>query len=119
MCDVASAGHSLPLLARHGAGVEEIDLAGPALGLLHATEHDEGHRDLEPGDVLAFYSDGFVDARNPDGSGLDIGYLRELIATSGASTAEEIRERLIGALDSHCAGRALQQDATLIVVRIV
>ena len=62
---------------------------------------------------------GFIDARTRDGNGLDIGYLRELISTAGGATADEIRDRLLGALDSHCDGRALEYDATVIVARVV
>jgi len=117
--DVASAGHAVPLLIRAGSRLEVIDLAGPALGLLSATEHDEGNRELDPGDVLVFYSDGFIDARNREGNALDVNYLGELVSTAGGATAEEIRDRLVGALESHREGRAIGYDATLIVARIV
>jgi len=117
--DVASAGHALPLLVRAASRTEEIDVAGPGLGLLSAADYDESYRELELGDVLVFYSDGFIDARNRDGNGLDIGYLRELISTAGGATADEIRDRLLGALDSHCDGRALEYDVTVIVARVV
>ena len=117
--DVASAGHAIPLLVRANSRMEQIDVAGPGLGLLSAADYDESYRELAQGDVLVFYSDGFLDARNRDGNGLDVGYLGQLISTANGATADEIGDRLLGALDSHCGGRAIEHDATLVVAKVV
>jgi len=117
--DFASAGHAVPLLVRPGSPLEETDMAGPALGLLSAASYDESNRELTPGDILVFYSDGLLDARNREGNGLDVRYLGELVATAGGGTAKQIRDRLLGALESHCDGRAFEHDATVIVARVV
>ena len=117
--DFASAGHAAPLLFRPGSPAKEIEIAGPALGLLCANEYRESTRDLEPGDLLLFYTDGLIDARNKAGNGLDPRFLGELLSTSGDANAEEVRERLLGAFRSHCEGLAVDNDATLIVARVV
>ena len=117
--DFASAGHSAPLFLRPGSPVREIEIAGSALGLLSANEYRESKWDLEPDDLLVFYTDGLIDARNKAGNGLDPAFLGELVSTSGGASAEEIRERLLGAFRSHCEGLALDNDATVIVARVV
>jgi serine phosphatase RsbU (regulator of sigma subunit) len=60
----ANAGHNLPLVA--GAqGVRSLRARGMPLGLLPEMEYEEQEAMVEPGELLMLYSDGIVEARNP------------------------------------------------------
>ncbi|MBP7694758.1 MAG: SpoIIE family protein phosphatase [Anaerolineales bacterium] len=60
----ANAGHDLPY-RRHAAGVDELRAKGMPLGLLAGMHYEEKEVALEPGDNALFYSDGLVEAHNP------------------------------------------------------
>jgi phosphoserine phosphatase RsbU/P len=63
---LASAGH-LPVLVRRSNGtVEEVgeDIAGFPLGIIPEADYKQTEVKLNPGDVVAVFSDGVTDARN-------------------------------------------------------
>ncbi len=60
----ANAGHDLPY-RRHRDGVAEMRAIGMPLGLLPGMVYDEQTVQLEPGDSVLLYSDGLVEAHNP------------------------------------------------------
>lgn len=115
--DWINAGHPLPLLVRaHTAS--EARLAEPALPFgLGGTPPSPSRLQLEPGDVILFYSDGVIDAlsvaREPFG-------FSRLLDLSGRHYAEEslsagVRQILDEVLDH--AKHRLRDDATLLALR--
>jgi anti-sigma regulatory factor (Ser/Thr protein kinase) len=60
----ANAGHDLPYRAGPG-GVEELRARGMPLGLLPGMGYEEKETTLSPGDTLLLYSDGLVEAHDP------------------------------------------------------
>jgi serine phosphatase RsbU (regulator of sigma subunit) len=61
----ANAGHDLPYW-RHSGGVSELRATGMPLGMMPGTRYEEHEATLAPGDSLLFYSDGLVEAHNPE-----------------------------------------------------
>jgi serine phosphatase RsbU (regulator of sigma subunit) len=61
----ANAGHSLPV-KRTDHGVVELRATGIPLGLMPDMEYEELEADIAPGECLIFYSDGLIEAHNPD-----------------------------------------------------
>jgi serine phosphatase RsbU (regulator of sigma subunit) len=62
----ANAGHDMPYLRRAAGGVEELRARGMPLGLLPGMSYEEKEVVLQPGDTLLLYSDGLVEAHNPE-----------------------------------------------------
>jgi serine phosphatase RsbU (regulator of sigma subunit)/anti-sigma regulatory factor (Ser/Thr protein kinase) len=61
----ANAGHDPPYCLRDGA-VLELRARGMPLGIMPGMEYDEKQARIEPGDTVIFYSDGIVEAHDPD-----------------------------------------------------
>jgi serine phosphatase RsbU (regulator of sigma subunit) len=61
----ANAGHDLPYL-RHAKGVTELRATGMPLGLMPGMGYEEKEVTLEAGDGVLFYSDGLVEAHDPE-----------------------------------------------------
>jgi len=115
---ITSAGH-LPVLVRRINGtVEEIgeEIAGFPLGIVPAGEYRETQVTLNPGDVVAIFSDGMTDARNlreelyesRDQRRL----LRKLAETAGG--AETVGRALLQDVREFSAGHTQVDDITLI-----
>jgi serine phosphatase RsbU (regulator of sigma subunit)/predicted ester cyclase len=85
----ANAGHDLPYLHRNGAA-EELRARGMPLGLMPGMGYEEKETSLQAGESVLFYSDGLVEAHDPDGEMFGFPRLRALVAEH----AEE--ERLPG-----------------------
>lgn len=75
----ANAGHNLPIRQSTG-GSEELRATGMPLGLMPGMSYEEQQAYLQPGDVLLLYSDGLVEAHDPQGEMFGFPRLRELMA---------------------------------------
>lgn len=62
---VASAGHPAALLSRAGGGARELGELGALLGVFPDAVIEEASAVLEPGDSLALYTDGLLEAHAP------------------------------------------------------
>jgi serine phosphatase RsbU (regulator of sigma subunit) len=114
-----SAGHPAPLLLRGGRLLKTLDLTpSPPLGLQLADRPPAiGEEWLEPGDMLLLYTDGFTEARRPDGalfSAERLGQFIERQASTGLPAPETLRG-LREAIIEREEG-ALRDDATAILV---
>ena len=75
----ANAGHDLPYLHRNG-NAEELKARGMPLGLMPQMGYEEKQIVLEAGEVTLLYSDGLVEAHDPEGEMFGFPRLRELVA---------------------------------------
>jgi GAF domain-containing protein len=97
------AGHPPPLLRRPDGATQVLDLpGGPLLGVDRTAGYPLTRLRLEPGSILALYTDGLVERPGRDiDDGID--WLRTTIAHSPVASLEEMADRLIqqarGALD--------------------
>ena len=75
----ANAGHDLPYL-RRGWGAEELRARGMPLGFMPGMSYEEKEVMLGAGEGVLFYSDGLVEAHDPEGEMFGFPRLRALIA---------------------------------------
>jgi predicted ester cyclase len=78
----ANAGHDLPYLW-HGGDCEELRARGMPLGLMPGMSYEEKEIVLDAGETALFYSDGLVEAHDPNGEMFGFPRLRALIAEHG------------------------------------
>lgn len=71
---------------------------------------------VEPGDVIVLFSDGIIDVRNKKREFFGEGRLIELIAENHKLSAEEIRNRIIEAVQTFSKGKH-DDDQTLMVLK--
>jgi serine phosphatase RsbU (regulator of sigma subunit) len=79
----ANAGHDLPYRWRSGA-VAELRATGMPLGLMPGMRYDEQETLLAPGESVLFYSDGLVEAHNPQGELFGFPRLKALLQDARA-----------------------------------
>jgi serine phosphatase RsbU (regulator of sigma subunit) len=78
----ANAGHDLPYLHRNGEA-EELRARGMPLGLMPGRDYEEKKTILKAGESALFYSDGLVEAHDPNGEMFGSPRLRALVAEHG------------------------------------
>jgi serine phosphatase RsbU (regulator of sigma subunit) len=78
----ANAGHDVPYLHRNGEA-EELRARGMPLGLMPGMGYEEKEIVLEAGETVLFYSDGLVEAHDPEGEMFGFPRLRALIGEHG------------------------------------
>jgi len=85
----ANAGHDLPYL-QHGGEAKELRARGMPLGLMPASSYEEKEIVLDASEGILFYSDGLVEAHDPEGHMFSFPRLRALIAEhAGKRSLEE------------------------------
>jgi serine phosphatase RsbU (regulator of sigma subunit) len=84
----ANAGHDLPYLWR-GGKADELRATGMPLGLMPGMSYEEKELVLDPGEGVFFYSDGLVEAHDPEGEMFGFPRLRALVS-------EHSEERSLG-----------------------
>ena len=82
----ANAGHDLPYLRRRRSGddAEELRARGMPLGLMPEMSYEEKEASLSEGESVLFYSDGLVEAHDPEGEMFGFPRLRRLVAEHAA-----------------------------------
>lgn len=115
---LACGGHPLPLLVRTGGSVEEVGVPGTAIGLFDEVDLTEVEVLLGPGDALVLFTDGYTEARSPEGA-FDPDLLpRALAATAGTGAdAETLADVAEAAVLAYEGGRP-RDDMALLVVRV-
>jgi serine phosphatase RsbU (regulator of sigma subunit) len=112
----ANAGHDLPYLWR-GGGCEELRARGMPLGLMPGMSYEETEIELVSGHGVLFYSDGLVEAHDPDGEMFGFPRLRALIAQH-AQEQIALGEVLMEDLHSFVGdGWEQEDDITLLTLR--
>jgi serine phosphatase RsbU (regulator of sigma subunit)/predicted ester cyclase len=111
----ANAGHDLPYLHRNGEA-EELRARGMPLGLMPGMGYEEKEIELDVGEGVFFYSDGLVEAHDPEGEMFGFPRLRALIAERGEERLLE--EALLEELYSFVGeGWEQEDDITLLTLR--
>ena len=65
--EYVNAGHNPPLVVRRNGATELLSSGGLLLGVMDGAGYERGAVRLEPGDVVALFTDGVTEAMNPAG----------------------------------------------------
>lgn len=65
--EYVNAGHNPPLVVRRNGATELLSSGGLLLGVMDGAPYERGAVRLEPGDVVALFTDGVTEAMNPAG----------------------------------------------------
>jgi serine phosphatase RsbU (regulator of sigma subunit)/CHASE1-domain containing sensor protein/anti-sigma regulatory factor (Ser/Thr protein kinase) len=110
----ANAGHDLPYLQRDG-DARELRARGMPLGLMSGMFYEEAEAVLTAGDDLLFYSDGLVEAHDPEGEMFGFPRLRELIMVRAAGSGGELVDFLLAELTRFTGEDSEQEDDITLV----
>lgn len=113
-----NAGHNECVLLRRGGEVELLKSTGLPLGMLPGMPYQELSVQIEPGDVLALYSDGvpeaYDEAENEWGDARLIQCLRDAGETT---TATQVADTMIADIDKFAGLAPQHDDITLMILR--
>ncbi|MCU1238595.1 MAG: serine phosphatase, partial [Candidatus Solibacter sp.] len=111
-------GHNPPILLR-GSEVIRLEIGGPPVGLFRPAHYQQAEVQLEPADLILFYTDGISEAEN---SAADEWGEDALIAAARSChdrPPAEMITRIISAADTFADGAPQHDDMTLVVARVV
>lgn len=111
----ANAGHDLPY-RKSASGVEELRATGMPLGLMPGMRYDEREVMLKPDDTVLFYTDGLVEAHNPQREMFGFPHLKALLEDhpGGLATINYLLDQLAAFTGPNWEQ---EDDATLVVLQ--
>ncbi len=114
---LANAGMPLPILVRRGQ-CRPIRAEGVPLGLLEHTEYQEAAVTLESGDLLAMFSDGIIEAANPQQEEFGTRRLENVLRQNASRPPQEIVDRTFEEVRKFEGGRPVRDDQTLVLLKV-
>jgi sigma-B regulation protein RsbU (phosphoserine phosphatase) len=114
----ANAGHPPARWWRAALGTVEgvPDGAGPPLGVGLADTYSQARIRLAPGDLLVFFTDGLVEARNGRHGAFGMARLDTAIGEGAVNGAEAVKGKVMDSWQKFMAGKPCDDDVTLVVL---
>jgi phosphoserine phosphatase RsbU/P len=113
----ANAGHNPPLVVRAGGAIEELAATGVPIALLPAAAYEAAEIHLAPGDSLLLYTDGIVEANDPEGEEYGNDRLADLCRRHSQSSCPDLAAALDADLEAFARGVPFADDRTLVMAR--
>lgn len=115
--DYCNAGHNPAFLVKASGEVQELTAMGTVLGILPERGYDESQTVIEPGDLIAIYSDGVTEAVNDSDEEFGEERLAQLIVQHRESSAVEIISAVNERLAEWTGSGPPDDDITLVILR--
>lgn len=115
-----NAGHNPPIVIRQDGAVHYLETGGAPVGLFADSEYREGSVKLETGDLVIAFTDGLIEAANPDGEEWGVQGLLKA-ATCGAHSSRDAGDLVNFVFQSmdDFSNQHQSDDATLAVMRVI
>ncbi|MBK8434823.1 MAG: SpoIIE family protein phosphatase [Chloroflexi bacterium] len=115
----ASGGHNPPILFHADGRISELYARGMALGVVNTAAYETRRVQLEPDDVVLFYTDGVSEAIDLDMDEFGLERLRQVVAQNRYLAVEQIVEQITAAVHDHVGAAAQFDDITFMVLKCV
>jgi sigma-B regulation protein RsbU (phosphoserine phosphatase) len=112
-----NAGHNSPVILR-GDEILKLEKGSVPVGLFPEIPYEVDEMEVKPGDFLVLYTDGIVEAENPQGEQYSLDRLTGFLKANREHDAETIKEALVKELKSFTNSQSFEDDVTFILVKI-
>jgi sigma-B regulation protein RsbU (phosphoserine phosphatase) len=113
-----NAGHNAPVLRRASGTVERLSIGGLPLGIRKDRGYESGTVALQPGDWLAVFTDGLVEAENERGEEYGEPRMLNVLHSGVTWTPDELLRRLMGDVDAFVGSTLQHDDVTCLLVKM-
>ena len=112
-----NAGHNPPMVIRRDGSIIWLETGGPPVGMFPDFTYEQSAVQLNPGDLVLAYTDGVIEAVNPDGEEWGVEGLRRAAVESKSQCADDMVHEILASMDEFSRGRQTD-DATVLVLRV-
>jgi len=112
--NIANAGHNYPVLIN--GEVSELELSGLPLGVDDESEYAESSAVIHPGDTVVLYTDGVVEASNPNEEIFGYARLEQMLRANAHLKPRALLAALLHELRAW-SGSEQADDITMVIIR--
>jgi len=109
-----NAGHLPPILLA-STGITKLDVGGTIVGMFPGCAFDQGTVTLEPGSLLAAYTDGISEPENPYGEQFGHQRIIDVIERNRGQRPEAILDAIVAAVEQWVASPEQADDMTILL----
>jgi sigma-B regulation protein RsbU (phosphoserine phosphatase) len=115
----SNAGHNYPIHLTNSEKPDTLEEGGLLLGAFSGAKYDQSEIKLAPNDVVLFYTDGLNEAENPEEEQYGEERIIEILSDCRDLSPDEIKNRIVENVKDFAGGAHLQDDMTLIVLKVI
>lgn len=116
-CRFANAGQNFPYVIGN-RGLEQLVARGNQLGIDPEVSYEVHGKNLEPGDRLILFTDGFVEAGSPDIEPYGDKRFRAALMELRSTAAVRVPDQLVARVEDYLHGTPLADDMTCVVFEL-
>ena len=116
--EYTNAGHNYPVLLRGARNSELLTEGGMILGVLENAEYSTKKIKLNPGDLLALYTDGITEATNPAEDQFGEDRLLETLQSVSHGSAQDILHQVLDNVINFTKGCLQSDDLTIVILKV-
>jgi phosphoserine phosphatase RsbU/P len=113
-----NAGHNPPILRRSSGAIEHLERGGLPLGIQADAKYESGETVFQPGDWLAIFTDGLVEALNLRGEEYGEPRVINILQAGVSATPDELLRRMMSDLDAFVGTTPQHDDVTCLLVKV-
>jgi len=114
----ANAGHNYPLLVRANGDLELLETGGPVIGAFPNIKYASDSVQLNPDDVLFFFTDGLSEAMDDDDVEYGEGRIRRFLVDHRSEEPQAIIDEILADVRRHDPTTPPQDDTTIVTIKI-
>jgi phosphoserine phosphatase RsbU/P len=112
-----NAGHCYPLVLKSNGTVHRLEVGGTVLGFFRDANYKRAVYNVDPGDVLLFYTDGVSELTNSEEEEFGVERIIETLRKHRTEPVSAIREALEDALHEHRGAQHQGDDITFLLLK--
>lgn len=116
--EYANAGHNPPILMHRNGAYQLLEATGVVLGLAEEAKYEPKSVQLHSGDLLLLYTDGVTEAQNASSQLFGEKRLVAVLREHRHLQSSALKWKLFGAVKSFNTGAPLQDDVTMLVLKV-
>lgn len=117
MLTYVNAGHVPGLLCRHDGTVDHLPSIGYPIGLINGASYQQHSAQIEPGESLILFTDGFTEAENSDEVEYGIERFSRLCEQKRELDPRPFARVIERELDDYVGGASYEDDRTILIVK--
>ena len=118
-----NAGHNPPIRFRPAYDgsfqISRLKTGGTVIGLFKEINFKQETIEVQPGDVLVFFTDGLTEAKNSQGEEFGEERLCSLVEENIRLSATDLSSRIIDVVKEFVDSASLEDDLTLVVLKVI